>query len=579
MPFPDPDLKTFENLPFHVVAISPSYEVVYSNRGTVTAGAVCYKALWGLDQPCSDCRLSELFAEGETFKKSGQSDVEGQTLFISCEYRLLHGHAVCFIDDKTQMISALKRVKEELVRTKQSFSGQEEKLNAQNRMLRHKLNTVKREQDVYPKIFEGVAPGLLRIDKNKEILNRNHRFGEILKNIWGPEQRDLSTCHELLFGRKEPCSDCPIGRKSLKQHKVTHRHKGDSGEGYITEEITMIENEYVITVTNSTRTIELAMDIQEYIAEIHAINTILNSVMACGVELQNTDSLETIFERALTELAEKIFENTELPMVMFQKHAPGRNLEQLVMRSVDGPTRKMLVDSLACKDMDYFRQNGWHVLPMSGSERKGTGFFMYGASELEEKRRNILKIFINMVGSLAENFKLMADLERQASIDGLTGTYNRAYFEKRFGEEKEKAEKIGMPFGILVLDINGLKKVNDEYGHLAGDTLIKASGALLKEIIREHDVLSRFGGDEYVILLPATGSVGTNVLLNRINQSQEDATYCFDNENGDTITKALHMSVGAASSEEVAVEKVFNLADERMYQAKERFYETHERYR
>ena len=355
--------------------------------------------------------------------------------------------------------------------------------------------------------------------------------------------------------------------------------EGGAGSGYMTEEFSKAGKDFVLTVTNSSRTIELAMSIQSHLSELEEINRILNSIVRRGAALQNSDDLESLFELVLDELANYLFPEKETPMVLLSKQTPSRNVEQAVFRNVAPEDRKEFLRLFAESTMAGLESLGWQVFPLSGSFSGGTGFFMVKSPILEEKRLSILKIFLNMVGSRLDNLKLVANLERQAHIDGLTGTFNRAFFEKRFEQEKEKADKVGLNFGIVVIDINGLKRINDVYGHLAGDTLIQACGTLLKKNIRESDVLSRFGGDEYVILLPSTGIEGVLVLVDRINTAQKDATYCFPGENGDKIVEPLQMSVGAASSEETPIDKVFNLADERMYEAKERFYETHERYR
>ncbi|CAM2007823.1 sensor domain-containing diguanylate cyclase [Acanthopleuribacter pedis] len=580
--FPDPDLQVFENLPFKVVVIDRNYRIVYANQAAdLLVGQPCHKALWAEKSVCKDCRVKALFDKGETFKKAGQGHFSGRQAFMTCEYRLLHNHAVCFLDDKTQMVAALKTAKEQSQKFLSEMQASEEKYKAQHRMLRHKLNTAERKLQNFPMIMDGVSAGVIMIDKNHKIQDRNARTDHLVDNFWNQDPETTpSTCYQLLFHRKKPCNDCPISDKGLLQNKLTQKIAGDKAAGYVMEEFSQVGDDFVLSLNNSSRMIELAMEIRSHLSELEEINRILNAIVRRGVNLQNSESVDLVFEQVLEELSHTLFPGERVPMALITKQTPSRNVEQAAFFNMPGEERKRFLRTFNNSPPGALEEQGWTVFALAGGVTSGTGFLVVrDVPDLEEKRMSILKIFLNMVGSRVDNLKLVANLERQAHIDGLTGTYNRAYFEKRMEEEKEKAEKVGLNFSIIVIDINGLKRINDKYGHQAGDALIVACGNLLKTTIRESDILSRFGGDEYVILMPSTASEGVTALEARINTVQEEAAYCFSDDNGDKISQPLHMSVGAASSEETGIDKVFNLADERMYEAKDRYYQTHDRYR
>ncbi len=580
--FPDPDLQVFENLPFKVVVIDRDFRIVYANQAAeLLVGRPCHEALWAEESVCSDCRVKELFAKATPFKKAGQGHFRGRQAFMTCEYRLLHNHAVCFLDDKTQMVAALKTAKEQSQKFLSEMQASEEKYKAQHRMLRHKLSTAERRLQNFPMIMDGVSAGVIMIDKNHNILDCNTRTDNLVANFWEEEpEKQRKTCYELLFHREKACNDCPISSKGLVQNKLTQKIAGDKASGYVMEEFSQVGDDFVLSLNNSSRMIELAMEIRSHLSELEEINRILNSIVRRGVNLQNSESVDIVFEQVLEELNHTLFPGDRVPMALITKQTPSRNVEQAAFFNMPGEERKRFLRVFNdCSTLELEEQ-GWSLFPLAGGITSGTGFLVIrDVPALEEKRMSILKIFLNMVGSRVDNLKLVANLERQAHIDGLTGTYNRAYFEKRLDEEREKAEKVGLSFSIIVIDINGLKRINDGFGHQAGDALIVACGNLLKTTIRESDILSRFGGDEYVILMPSTSKEGVSALESRINAVQQEAEYCFSDDNGDTISQPLHMSVGAASSEETGIDKVFNLADERMYEAKDRYYQTHDRYR
>ena len=95
-------------------------------------------------------------------------------------------------------------------------------------------------------------------------------------------------------------------------------------------------------------------------------------------------------------------------------------------------------------------------------------------------------------------------LEYQTQIDSLTGLFNRRAFEKKIGEEFERSKRYGNPLSIVILDIDNFKKINDTYGHHGGDAALVKISEVLRERSRRSDFPSRFGGEEFVLVLPET---------------------------------------------------------------------------
>lgn len=107
-------------------------------------------------------------------------------------------------------------------------------------------------------------------------------------------------------------------------------------------------------------------------------------------------------------------------------------------------------------------------------------------------------------------------LRRDAILDHLTGVHNRHYLFRALHRELERASRYGRPFSLLFVDVDDLKCYNDTWGHAAGDRLLRGVGELLREQVRATDVVCRYGGDEFVILLPETSRRGAERLGQRL---------------------------------------------------------------
>jgi two-component system cell cycle response regulator len=116
---------------------------------------------------------------------------------------------------------------------------------------------------------------------------------------------------------------------------------------------------------------------------------------------------------------------------------------------------------------------------------------------------------------LAES-DLRARLESDARIDELTGLGNPRLLDERLGVEAARRARYGTPLTILVMDLDGLKQVNDRHGHLTGTAVLRAVGEAVRREIRETDVAFRYGGDEFVVLLPHTGMVDALAFSERL---------------------------------------------------------------
>src|SRR5581483_7007274 len=156
------------------------------------------------------------------------------------------------------------------------------------------------------------------------------------------------------------------------------------------------------------------------------------------------------------------------------------------------------------------------------------------ATAVPYRRRLLLAALVTLVlaGAFATRLgrpvaRLLNDvarLKRQAQTDSLTGLANRAALDERLHHELERAAEQGTSLSLVIADIDNFKQINDVYGHQAGDEILRAVGAVLGESCRDSDLAARFGGEEFVLLLPGTQLAGARRVAERVRRRLETLT-------------------------------------------------------
>lgn len=169
------------------------------------------------------------------------------------------------------------------------------------------------------------------------------------------------------------------------------------------------------------------------------------------------------------------------------------------------------------------RENGHALGVLHLTEREGSGEFTPRDLTLLER------LSLQASGAICK-----ARLEEEvrwlrvaSTTDHLTGVYNRRFFEQRLSEEILRAERFGQPLAIGMLDVDGFKALNDELGHENGDRTLKGIAETVARQLRKVDILARYGGDEFVLLLPGTGAQGARRIAEKI-RSRVEAADLFD---------------------------------------------------
>ncbi|MCX8086567.1 MAG: EAL domain-containing protein [Rhodocyclaceae bacterium] len=180
---------------------------------------------------------------------------------------------------------------------------------------------------------------------------------------------------------------------------------------------------------------------------------------------------------------------------------------------------------------------------------------------------SILSTMLNVVGSVKAIHKYTRDMEYYATRDPLTDLYNRRVFWELFEYEVSRATRHGYQFALLVIDLDNFKLVNDNYGHAIGDRYLQAIAHAIRSILRPGDVFARYGGDEFVLILPDTTQPAAATVGQRLLDTV--SALRLEVEEGPPITGSVSIGLAVFPLHANNAKDLFLFADNMMYKAKQ----------
>ncbi|WP_111412250.1 GGDEF domain-containing protein [Billgrantia lactosivorans] len=314
------------------------------------------------------------------------------------------------------------------------------------------------------------------------------------------------------------------------------------------------------------------------IAEIKFQNRAFHALLQLGVVANRATNIHTLLDDSLRHLRAD-FPEYGFAVFLQERQRPEVTRYAAVAGLRLGPEDERRLGSLLAalherqestiKLRDKAIGEQLYATPMAERLSIYEGWLIVRAPSLDARLERILTLFADQLAVATENKLLHLALKKTAERDGLTGLYNRGFFESALQLSIQgKTQPPGLDFAVLMMDVDGLKEVNDRYGHVAGDQLITTVADHLKLQCREGDILARYGGDEFVILFPSADLSAPNRVCELIRTNLEGRYCSITSARGEPLQVELRVSMGSASSTEAPAQEVLTLADNRMYDDK-----------
>ena len=235
--------------------------------------------------------------------------------------------------------------------------------------------------------------------------------------------------------------------------------------------------------------------------------------------------------------------------------------------------RRKLNENMVIEDCQFFEDisgqfkedsvpAGYAVFTLNSKQVK-LGVLVYkGVGAQDQEKFDILA---HQFALALRRIRLYRDIERLAITDSLTGVYTRRYFLQRLDEEVKRSALRKTPLAFLMIDVDHFKMINDQYGHLTGDEVLKEIGGVIRDSIRAIDIAGRYGGEEFCVVLPDSDLTGSKAVAERIRVAAEQKMIqAYDN----TVHVTLSIGVAVFPQDGGMVEELMDKADWALYRAK-----------
>ncbi|MFW6113616.1 MAG: diguanylate cyclase [Actinomycetota bacterium] len=317
--------------------------------------------------------------------------------------------------------------------------------------------------------------------------------------------------------------------------------------------------------------------------------TILNDIAALSGSLQDFgETIQSIFE-ILNNLFGYIVGGLllleELEFYLYvNRPVSGDTLEEVVEETLDAATgyawekrepeaiNRVLInkEKVSKEPLEKEAQYSYIHIPLTAHNMVFAVLLVAGPPSPAFRREapGILNLICNEITMIVDNARLYEGAKRMAITDGLTRIYNHRFFQELFDKEFKRSDRYNTTFSFIMLDIDFFKRINDTYGHLYGDEILKEIANLVKGCLRSMDIIARYGGEEFAILLPETDLDNAIQTAERIRLAVENHEFAETDGNKVRVTVSQGVTCYPSSDIEKRSDIVAK-ADYALYEAKE----------
>ncbi|HEY3045214.1 MAG TPA: sensor domain-containing diguanylate cyclase [Vicinamibacterales bacterium] len=217
--------------------------------------------------------------------------------------------------------------------------------------------------------------------------------------------------------------------------------------------------------------------------------------------------------------------------------------------------------------VDPISVEGFLCVPLTaGGSSVGVLGIPESCGPFDDARQGMLSAAAALLGIAVRNAQLFSEVRETSLRDGLTGCFNRTHALEVIDTELRRARRSQMPVSLIMLDLDHFKGINDRHGHLCGDAVLAAVGARMREVLRGSDLKCRYGGEEFLVLLPETSLDGARRVADTLRRQLADMAVQWKNE---TLHVTASLGVTMAQPSEIDTQALIARADAALYRAKD----------
>ncbi len=330
-------------------------------------------------------------------------------------------------------------------------------------------------------------------------------------------------------------------------------------------------NDFAHELATALRGVEMAAIEREQVAQMQALHEVSNAIFR-SVRLD--EMLKSVaqsliqqlgFDRVKIYLINREGESLESALTMDQRQQESLEKESFPLKRGIHPMVDLILGKTGDERLEKYQRTIIYLPLRTRDENMGVLMVdnLLSQQEIPPEQIPILTAVAGQMGMAIKNARLFQGVEELSITDGLTGLYLMRYFKQRLKEEFYRAERTHGQLSLMILDIDHFKRFNDTFGHPAGDIILSTVAERVLSNARKVDLTARYGGDEFVILLPDTSAEEALLLADRLHQAVSSVPLTLANNNDIHLT----VSIGIATypTHASSIEELIKRADEALY--------------